>query len=128
MLTRFLVGFLLVFAWFTFFATSHASHRKVLTFGVMTFNIRTANVSDGENGWSNRRGLVVETIGLFEPQVVGLQEVVREQINYLGKSLPDYRWIGLDRGLNGGEGLSEYTPIFYRYKELIQNLNIELEI
>ena len=32
--------------------------------------------------------------------------------------LPDYRWVGVDRGLNGGVGLSEYTPIFYRHCEL----------
>ena len=28
--------------------------------------------------------------------------------------LPEYRWIGVDRGL----GLSEYTPIFYRHRDL----------
>ena len=32
--------------------------------------------------------------------------------------MPEYRWIGVDRGLNGGEGLSEATPIFYKYREM----------
>ena len=51
-------------------------------------------------------------------QVVGLQEALDEQIEYLDAMLPDYRWVGIDRGLNGGVGLSEYTPIFYRHAEL----------
>ena len=85
---------------------------------VMTFNIRTANGRDGDNAWPYRRALVVETIEQFAPQVVGLQEALDEQIEYLDSRLPDYRWLGIDGGLNGGVGLSQYTPIFYRYAEL----------
>jgi endonuclease/exonuclease/phosphatase family metal-dependent hydrolase len=85
---------------------------------VMTFNIRTANGRDGDNAWLNRRTLVAETIRKFGPHVLGLQEVVNEQIEYLAAALPDYRWLGIDRELNGGVGLSEYVPIFYRHAEL----------
>jgi len=85
---------------------------------VMTFNIRTANGRDGENAWPHRRELVAETIQRRSPHVVGLQEVVAEQIEYLEETLQDYRWLGVDRGLNGGNGPSEYTPIFYRHAEL----------
>ena len=85
---------------------------------VMTFNIRTASGRDGENAWPHRKDLVVETIERFAPQVVGLQEALDEQIEYVDAMLPDYRWLGIDRGLNGGMGLSEYTPIFYRHAEL----------
>ena len=85
---------------------------------VMTFNIRTSNVSDGDNAWPYRKELVVETIRRFTPQVVGMQEAIDEQIEYLASALPDYRWLGIDRRLNGGQGLSEHTPIFYRHDEL----------
>ena len=85
---------------------------------VMTFNIRTSNGRDGDNAWPNRKALVAETIQRFAPHVVGLQEALDEQIEYLASALPDYRWLGIDRGLNGGTGLSEYTPIFYRHGEL----------
>ena len=85
---------------------------------VMTFNIRTANGRDGDNAWPNRKALVVETIERFAPQVVGLQEALDDQIEYLDTMLPDYRWLGVDRGLNGGVGSSEATPIFYRHREL----------
>jgi endonuclease/exonuclease/phosphatase family metal-dependent hydrolase len=89
-----------------------------LPLGLMTFNIRTASIDDGENSWPNRKALVAQTIERSAPDVVGLQEVIREQVEYLASALKDYRWIGVDRGLNGGRGLSEYTPIFYRFAEL----------
>jgi endonuclease/exonuclease/phosphatase family metal-dependent hydrolase len=85
---------------------------------VMTFNIRTAAGRDGGNAWPYRKELVAETVEQFSPQVVGLQEVLNEQIEFLESALPEYRWLGVDRGLNGGRGLSEATPIFYRYREL----------
>lgn len=85
---------------------------------VMTFNIRTAIGRDRDNAWPHRKPLVAETIRRFEPHVVGLQEALDEQIEYLAGALPQYRWLGIDRGLNGGTGLSEYTPIFYRHDEL----------
>ena len=87
--------------------------------GVMTFNIRTSSGNDGDNAWPHRRALVAETIARAAPDVAGLQEALDEQIRYLVAALPDYRWLGADRGLNGGTGLSEYVPIFYRRDTLI---------
>ena len=86
---------------------------------VMTFNVRTSNIPDGDNAWPNRKELVAETIGRSNPHLVGLQEALADQIEYLEGALPQYRWLGVDRALNGGTGLSEATPIFYRYEELI---------
>ncbi len=86
---------------------------------VMTFNIRTSGGNDGDNGWVHRRALVAKTIERRAPDVAGLQEVLDEQVEYLAAALPDYRWLGADRGLNGGAGLSEYTPLFYRRDALI---------
>ena len=85
---------------------------------VMTFNIRTSSIPDGDNAWPYRKELVVETIRRFAPHVVGMQEAISEQIEYLASALPEYRWLGIDRRLNGGQGLSEATPIFYRHDEL----------
>jgi len=90
-----------------------------LRLDVMTFNIRTSAGRDGDKNWSFRKELVAETIGRSNPDLVGLQEALAEQIEYLAGALPQYRWLGVDRGLNGGRGLSEATPIFYRYEELI---------
>jgi endonuclease/exonuclease/phosphatase family metal-dependent hydrolase len=85
---------------------------------VMTFNIRTSAIDDREDAWPLRRNLVVETIRLHDPDVLGLQEALAEQIDFLEKALPEYRWLGVDRGLNGGTGLSEATPIFYKHRNM----------
>ncbi len=90
-----------------------------LTLDVTTFNIRTAAGRDGANAWRHRKELVAETIRRIDADVLGLQEVLAEQIEYLERELPHYRWVGVDRGLNGGTGLSEATPIFYRYGEMV---------
>ncbi|MSR20361.1 MAG: endonuclease/exonuclease/phosphatase family protein [Gemmatimonadetes bacterium] len=90
-----------------------------ITLDVMTFNIRTSAINDGNDAWPNRKALVAETISRFNPHLLGLQEVVSEQTAYLEEALPGYRWLGVDRGLNGGSGLSEATPIWYRYDELV---------
>lgn len=97
---------------------SNLPQAVVVGLDVMTFNLRTANVDDGANSWPNRKEFVADLIRRRGPDIIGLQEVVREQIEFLEDVLPHYRWLGIDRGLNGGEGLSEYTPIFYRHAEL----------
>ena len=78
---------------------------------VMTFNIRTSLIPDGDNAWPYRKELVAETIRQLAPHVVGMQEATDEQIEYLASALPEYRWLGW-------QGLSGATPIFYRYDEL----------
>lgn len=93
--------------------------RDPVALGVMTFNIRTSAIDDGPDSWPFRKGILVETIRRSDPDVFGLQEALAEQIGFVQDALPQYRWLGVDRGLNGGTGLSEATPIFYRYEELI---------
>ena len=89
-----------------------------IALSAMTFNIRTSAGRDGTNAWPNRRDLVAETIRARGPDIVGLQEALADQIAFLEDALPEYRWLGVDRGLNGGTGLSESTPIFYRHRDL----------
>lgn len=93
--------------------------RGPVDLGVMTFNIRTSEIDDGADAWEFRREMVADMIGRANPHVLGMQEVMGEQIAYLEAMLPQYRWVGVDRGLNGGTGLSEATPIFYRHDVLV---------
>ncbi|MGE0159898.1 MAG: endonuclease/exonuclease/phosphatase family protein [Gemmatimonadales bacterium] len=86
---------------------------------VMTFNIRTSAIPDGDDAWPLRKERVIETIARLDPDVLGLQEALTEQIEFIARELPQYRWLGVDRGLNGGTGLSEATPIFYKHAELV---------
>lgn len=53
-----------------------------------TFNIRYAGGDKGERSWGNRRELVAATIQKMDPQILGLQEALWEQIVFLEKALP----------------------------------------
>ena len=50
---------------------------------VMSFNIRYGTASDGDNHWKHRHGLVTETVRRFDPDLLGTQEVMKFQAEYL---------------------------------------------
>lgn len=79
---------------------------------VMTYNIRYNNPGDGPSAWPERRDEVAALIRFVDPDVLGLQEALRGQIDDLERLLPDYAWIGVGR--NDGADDGEFTPIFYR--------------
>jgi len=44
---------------------------------VMSYNIKYANENDGENSWSKRKDFITDQIQFYEPQILGLQEAVK---------------------------------------------------
>lgn len=82
------------------------------TIKVMTYNIRYNNPNDGKNSWDNRKGLIVNQIGNINPDIIGTQEGLIDQIQYLSKSLSNYKYIGVGR--DDGKEKGEFTAIFYR--------------
>lgn len=78
---------------------------------VMSFNIRYGTAEDGENSWPNRRGLVMQVIRENEPDLLGLQEALRFQLDEIGKEFPEYEMIGVGR--DDGKAAGEYAAILY---------------
>jgi endonuclease/exonuclease/phosphatase family metal-dependent hydrolase len=79
---------------------------------VMTFNIRYGSANDGENSWPNRSHMVIDVVSDFAPDVLGLQEALRFQIDELLVGLGDYDEIGVGR--DDGREAGEYAAILYR--------------
>lgn len=79
---------------------------------VMTFNVRFDTADDGDDAWPNRRDLVADTIRYHAPDVVGLQEPLAHQLDFLASALPDYDWVGESRLAADSEG--EHAPIGFR--------------
>ncbi len=77
---------------------------------VMSFNIRFGTARDGDNHWDRRRDFVVETIKAFHPDLLGTQETLGFQRDYLAKALPDFDVLGVGRtdGKEGGEMMALY--------------------
>lgn len=85
---------------------------RELSLSVLTYNIRYDNPGDGEDRWEKRRDEVAKLIRDHDPDVVGLQEALRNQLDDLGKALPGYGEIGVGR--DDGKTKGEYAAILYR--------------
>jgi endonuclease/exonuclease/phosphatase family metal-dependent hydrolase len=77
---------------------------------VVAYNLRYAS-SRPPNAWPDRRPLVKEVLQQIQPDIMGTQEGVWEQLKDVHRDLPDYDWIGLGRD---GGSRGEFMAIFYR--------------
>lgn len=84
-------------------------------FKVMTFNLRFETERDLENPWESRRDMVVELVARHAPRVLGTQEGMAHQLEYLQDHLPDY---ALHSPLRVRDETCQYPSIFYRTGEL----------
>lgn len=85
------------------------------TLDVMTFNIRYGSADDGANAWDLRKGTVVDAIREYGPDIVGTQECLLFQAQYLDDALPGYEHFGVGRNADGS---GERMEIFYRTDKL----------
>lgn len=81
------------------------------TLSVMSFNVRYPSPDDGENVWELRRDILVETIRVKDPDLMGTQELYYSQGEYIVENLPDYTWFGISRRGNHDD---EHMGIFYK--------------
>jgi endonuclease/exonuclease/phosphatase family metal-dependent hydrolase len=89
-----------------------AAADKAKLLRVMTFNLRTGTAADGENRWDNRKALLAETIKTFNPDLLGIQEALKFQNDYLQDQLEGYILEGVAR--DDGRQKGEYSAILYR--------------
>jgi endonuclease/exonuclease/phosphatase family metal-dependent hydrolase len=86
---------------------------------VMTFNLRVPFILDATNHWGFRKKNVIKTIEAAHPDVLGVQECVAEQADYLRSNLPEYTFRGVGRGDGARQG--EFAAVLYRsdkFKEI----------
>ncbi|MBE0662325.1 MAG: endonuclease/exonuclease/phosphatase family protein [Bacteroidales bacterium] len=79
---------------------------------LMTYNIRFANPADAPHTWPARNPLVINQIFELDPDIIGFQEVLHQQVLDLEKDLPTYTRIGVGR--DDGKIAGEYSPLFFR--------------
>lgn len=91
---------------------------------VATFNIRNSSAPDGDNVWSLRREATAKAIEALDADVVGLQEVLPDQLAYLrerfdpdrrggvGSAIAQYEIFGVGR--DDGIGAGEHSVVMVR--------------
>lgn len=82
------------------------------TVAVMSYNIRLDTKADGVNQWGNRIEKVSDLIKKHDPDLLGVQEALHNQMMDLQKNLPDYQFVGVGR--DDGKAKGEYSAIFYK--------------
>ena len=77
-----------------------------------TFSIRYDNPADSLNNWQYRKDNVAEFIKKQGIDIVGMQEVLYNQLEDLKSRLPEYAEVGVGR--EDGKTKGEYAPLFYK--------------
>jgi len=75
------------------------------------FKPRMRSLKDTRNYWRNRRDIVFDIIRRYQPDLIGLQEANRAQLDDIHAALPHYGEVGVGRF---GATLGEYCAILYR--------------
>ena len=77
---------------------------------LMTYNLKFDSPTY-EPSWEVRRDMQVDMIRKYDPDIIGTQEGLKEQIDYLEEHLPEYVVVG--EGRQGGDD-DEHMAIFYK--------------
>ncbi len=87
---------------------------------IMSFNLRLPNPQDGIHDWDHRRPQVVKLIQMYSPDILGVQEAFRRQLDELEHDMPEYDWFGVCRtdGTVHPDPDNEFSAILYRRDRL----------
>ena len=77
---------------------------------LMTYNLKFASPTF-EPSWEVRRDMQIDLIRKYDPDIIGTQEGLKEQIDYLADHLTEYVVMG--EGRQGGDD-DEFMAIFYK--------------
>jgi endonuclease/exonuclease/phosphatase family metal-dependent hydrolase len=85
------------------------------TLRVMSFNVRYPASGDGPDRWEVRQDILVRTIRLKNPDLMGTQELFYTQGEFIVQNLPEYEWFGNSRR---GNRADEHMGVFYKRSKL----------
>ncbi|WP_416307442.1 endonuclease/exonuclease/phosphatase family protein [Neptunicella sp. SCSIO 80796] len=105
----------LVFLFCAFSIPVTATPQKTIVL-IESFNLRYDNPGDGVNAWPKRQQTVLAHLQQTQPDVVGMQEVLAHQLDWLDNHLADYAFIGVGR--DDGKRAGEFVPLLYNTRTL----------
>lgn len=79
---------------------------------VMTYNIKLDYPKDGDTSWTARKGFFIDQLKFYEPDILGVQEALPNQMTYMDSLLVEYNFVGVGRDDGKNEG--EHSAIFYK--------------
>jgi endonuclease/exonuclease/phosphatase family metal-dependent hydrolase len=79
---------------------------------VMSFNVRYGTAKDGDNHWDRRKEFLAEAVKAFGPDLMGTQETLGFQRDFLAKKLEGYGVLGVGR--DDGREKGEMMAVYWR--------------
>tara|TARA_R110002033_G_scaffold7247_4_gene26942 strand:- start:1604 stop:2428 length:825 start_codon:yes stop_codon:yes gene_type:complete len=83
---------------------------------IMSYNIKLDSPKEGKNSWTNRKPFFINQIKFYEPDVLGVQESMPNQMKEMDSLLVAYSFVGVGR--DDGKDAGEYSAIFYKNEKL----------
>ena len=78
---------------------------------IISYNIRYDNNWDIENSWKIRRNKISQILVQYSPSIIGIQEGLLNQVQYIDSSLIDYDYVGVGR--DDGKDKGEFCAIYF---------------
>lgn len=78
---------------------------------VVSFNIRSDAARDGLNDFHHRKAYILDKLATERPGIIGFQEITSTMLDWLGRYLPEYSFVGCGRSATYD---NEYNSIAYR--------------
>ena len=78
---------------------------------IISYNIRYDNNWDIENSWKIRRNKISQMLVQYSPSIIGIQEGLLNQVQYIDSSLIDYDYVGVGR--DDGKKKGEFCAIYF---------------
>ena len=82
---------------------------------VITYNIKYDDNSNGKNSWKVRKDAMIELIHKLSPDILGIQEGLIHQVEFLDSKMSDHKYVGVGRDDANRKG--EYCAIFFNEKK-----------
>ena len=78
---------------------------------IISYNIRYDNNWDIENSWEIRRSKIIQMLIKYSPSIIGIQEGLLNQVQYIDSSLINYDYVGVGR--DDGKDKGEFCAIYF---------------
>ena len=78
---------------------------------IISYNIRYDNNWDIENSWEIRRSNIIQMLIKYSPSIIGIQEGLLNQVQYIDSSLINYDYVGVGR--DDGKEKGEFCAIYF---------------
>lgn len=94
-----------------FIMSSISSDPQPRPHSMMSYNIRYDNNWDVKNSWSIRKKKVIQIFDQYEPSIIGVQEGLLNQVQYIDSCLANYDYVGVGR--EDGKERGEFCVIYF---------------